>query len=240
MNGWDPALAMQLCGFGLPNEDRALYCREQRVTYYCEDEIEPDQIHLFEIFVPSEIHDGKGKKSIAVTLAYDPPTSVVDANSPAGIELNWNLARGDVPIAQVEKAIVAEATKEERTAAVAARKALREKLKKGEDVKKDKSPFMLNTELPKKIQSQGTVQKNVFVWEKKGKFGATYHLAVSAKAIRPVHQKDKQRYAVVVTLECQDPETKLYALSRAKMLTARARVKVGSETPAISSGEGKA
>jgi hypothetical protein len=37
---WDPKQILQLCGFGVPDLDRAMYCRPSRVTLYYEGDIE--------------------------------------------------------------------------------------------------------------------------------------------------------------------------------------------------------
>lgn len=50
----------------------------------------------------------KGRKRLLATVAYDPPVSVVHRDRPAGINLTWALARGDVSEAEVQATIAAE------------------------------------------------------------------------------------------------------------------------------------
>ena len=211
--GFDPKVVLRLCGFGVPNLDRALYCRANRATLYYEGEIEPNEVKLFEIPVPSGFAQAHGQKTLSVTVAYDPPVSVVHRDRPAGIQLTWDLARGDVPEAKVEQAIAAAAESDaDPTPEGTAKK------------KKTKSVFMPG-KLPKRPQQRGTVQKNVFTWSR-GDYGDPYRLAVTARAVRPAHATEKQTFAVVVSLECADAEVNVFNLVRARLGAGRVRVRV--------------
>lgn len=209
---WKRKDAMSLCGFGVPDLDRALYCRPQRVTLYYEGEIEVDEVKLFDVPVPLEVSKSKGRKTISVSVAYDPPVSVVHRDRPAGVFLTWGLARGDISESDVKAAIAAEA---ERDAGGA------------DGNPRAKSVFMKG-DLLKQPQMRGTVQKNVFCWKRKA-YGETYRLAVIAKATRPAHAKDQQRYAVVVTLECEDLSVNIYSAVRSRLTAGRVRVRVKAE-----------
>jgi hypothetical protein len=213
VEGWDRKLTMRLCGYGVPDLVRAIYCQPQRVTYYREGEITPGEVQIYEIPVPKEMHAAKGKKRLSVTVAYDPPVSVHLAQRPAGISLTWDVARGDVSMAEIERAIVAEAEEDE----------VGEEPKGG---KKEPKPFMTGSKLPKRPQSRGTVQKHEYVWERKGEFGDTYRLAVTAKAVRPVYAREVQKYSVVVSLECEDTALDLFALVRTRLQAGRVRVRL--------------
>jgi hypothetical protein len=207
---WEPTRAMRLCGFGVPDLDRALYCRPHRATLFYEGEIAPDEVKLFDIPVPEDFAKTKGRKAITVTVAYDPPVSVVHRDRPAGVSLTWRLARGDVPEKDVESAIAAEAEREGSDTAPT--------------VSKGKSPFRTG-DLPKRAQQRGTVQKDVFSW-KRGVYGDTYRLAIIAKAVRPAHAQTQQRFAVVVSIETEDSGVNVFNLVRARLASGRVRVRV--------------
>jgi hypothetical protein len=202
-----------LCGFGVPDLDRALYCRPQRATLYYEGEIEPDEVKLFEIPVPSGFAKAKGAKTISITVAYDPPVSVVHRDRPAGVQLTWRLARGDVPEATVQAAIAqqVEAEADDDSSSEA----------------ETRSVFMTG-KLPKRLQQRSTVQKNVFKWAR-GDHGDPYRLAVTAKAVRPAHANERQAFAIVVSLECADAAVHAYNLVRARLAGGRIRVRVPAE-----------
>jgi len=205
---WEPARVLRLCGFGVPDLDRALYCRPQRATLYYEGEILPDEVKLFDVPVPPEFAKSKGRKAITVTVAFDPPVSVVHRDRPAGVHLTWRLARGDVPVSKVEAAIAAEASQGESANSEA----------------DGKSPFRAG-DLPARMQQQGTVQKNVFSW-KRGVYGDTYRLAVTAKAVRPAHAETRQGFAIVVSLECEDEGVNIFNMIRTRLGAGRVRIMV--------------
>ncbi len=212
---WNAKDAMKLCGFGVPDLDRALLCRPQRVTLYYEGEIDIDEVKLFELPVPAEVARSKGRKTLSVSIAYDPPVSVVHRDRPAGVFLAWGLARGDVAESAVKAAIAAEAERDAEGTEPAETA-----------TKRAKSVFMTGA-LPKRPQQRGTVQKNIYRWQR-GEYGETYRLAVIAKATRPAHANERQRYAIVATLECEDDTVNIYTAIRARLAAGRVRVRIKS------------
>ncbi len=104
--------AMKLCGFGVPALDRALYCTDQRATLYYAGEIAIDAVLLFDIPVPTELTESKGRKRITVTVAYDPPVSALEQVRPAGINLTWKVAKANVTDSVIETELVAAAEQE--------------------------------------------------------------------------------------------------------------------------------
>jgi len=212
---WEPKKCLRLCGFGVPDLDRAIYCRPQRVTLYYEGEIEIDEVKLFEIPVPVDFSNAQGRKLLSVTLSYDPPVSVVHRDRPAGISLTWGLARGDVTEKEVEAAIAAEAEQDMATAPLSGSE---------EKTKKAKRVFMKG-DLPNRPQQRGTVQKNTFEW-KRGHHGDPYRLAITARATRPAYAEDKQRFALVASLECDDEAVNVYTAVRTRLAAGRVRVRV--------------
>lgn len=219
VEGWRPEHAMRLCGFGVPDLDRALYCRPQRVTLYYEGAITPDDVQVFDIIVPTDFAKAKGLKRISVSLAFDPPVSVVHRDRPAGVRLTWGLARGDVSEPKLHAAIAEEAEAEAEAEDGSVSDAGDTTAKK-----KTKSPFM-KSDLPKRVQARGTVQKSEFTWTR-GAYGEVYRLAVTAKAVRPGHSSTTQTFAVVVSLECADNEVNVFSLVRARLGAGRVRVRV--------------
>jgi hypothetical protein len=212
---WSAKDKLRTCGFGVPDIDRALYCRPQRVTLYYEGEVEVDEVKLFEIPVPQEFATSKGRKTLSISMAYDPPVSVVHRDRPAGINLTWGLARGDVPEADVQAAIASQAERDLETNPAAEGEATSQKAKK----------VFMPGKLPKRSQQRGTVQKNLFEWTRKA-YGDPYRLAITAKAVRPVHADDRQRFALVVTLECEDAAVNVHTAVRARLSAGRVRIRV--------------
>ena len=213
--GYPPEQAMKLCGFGVPVLDRALYCTDQRATLYFAGEIAIDAVLLFDIPVPSELTDSKGKKRITVTVAYDPPVSALEQVRPAGISLTWKVAKANI----ADNVLMAELV-------AAAEQDLAGTSDDGSaPKKKTKTKVFEAGELPRRIQQRGTVQKNIFEWRNKVP-GDTWRLALTAKATRAVHENDAQRYAVVVTIEHAKSEVAVYQAILARVPAGRVRVRV--------------
>ncbi len=204
---------LRLCGFGIPDLDRASHCTDSRATLFFTGEIAVDAVHVFNIPVPDELNTGKGKKRITVTVAYDPPVSALEQLRPAGINLTWKVAKADVADTVIEAALAAEA---ERELAVSAA---------GDEPTKTKKKVFETGTIARRLQQRGTVQKNVFEWTKKVT-GNTWRLALTAKATRPAHARDKQRYAVVVTIEHSTEQVAVYQAIRARLPAGRVRVRV--------------
>lgn len=232
---WDKNRRLKLCGFGVPDEDRALYCRPERATLFMEGVIEVDATQLFEIPVPEIFAKSAGEKRIIITLAYDPPISATERVRPRGIVLTWGLARGDVPEEKVKAAIAEEAEKDPSESEDFASPnesenepedpQITQSTRKG---KRSKSPFMSGL-LPKNLQKSGTIQKNIFSWKQKTSHGETYYLALTAKATQAKYANDSQRYALVVTLEGTAPGLNVYQPVRLKASRIRVRVDSGIE-----------
>lgn len=65
---------LKFSGYGRPDLQRALYSNERKVTMMAQDEIEIDHFKIFEVYIPREIAELKGKKVITTTLTFSPPT----------------------------------------------------------------------------------------------------------------------------------------------------------------------
>lgn len=83
---------LRLYGYGRPDLERALYSTENRVVMMAEQVIDTDHFHVFEIPVPALLRETRGERSIAVTLAFDPP---VRRNADyLGSTMDFRLLRG--------------------------------------------------------------------------------------------------------------------------------------------------
>ena len=204
---------LRLCGFGAPDLDRASHCTDSRATLFFTGEIAIDAVHIFDIPVPDDLSTGRGKKRITVTVAYDPPVSALEQVRPAGINMTWKVAKADVADGVIEAALAAEAERELAGSAT------------GDEPTKTKKKVFETGTIARRLQQRGTVQKNVFEWTRKVT-GNTWRLALTAKATRPAHANDKQRYAVVVTIEHATDPVAVYQAIRARLPAGRVRVRV--------------
>lgn len=83
----------KLYGFGLPNQQKALYSTGNRVLLMSDDEIINDGIHVYEIPIPELFKITKGERIIQICLAFDPPVRHTRKDY-IGINLEFKLLRG--------------------------------------------------------------------------------------------------------------------------------------------------
>lgn len=64
---------LRLYGYGKPNIERAIYSSDSRVVLIGESEIGMNQFHIYEVPIPPIFRDTPGRRSLSVSLAFDPP-----------------------------------------------------------------------------------------------------------------------------------------------------------------------
>ena len=82
----------QICGNGLVDTLRAAYSDDHRVVLFAEDRLEMDHFAVYRVPIPREFQ-GNGRRTIRVSLAYDPPVKRTRAEY-TGIRMNFRLIRG--------------------------------------------------------------------------------------------------------------------------------------------------
>lgn len=85
-----------LCGYGMVDAELAAYSDDNRVVFYAEDELEIDHFAVYQIPIPRAFQTERGRRTIKVSLAYDPPVrhSRLDYN---GVAMSFRLIRGCEP-----------------------------------------------------------------------------------------------------------------------------------------------
>jgi hypothetical protein len=87
----------QCLGYGVPNENRALASEETRVILLADrQEMDLDQVAVFAVPLPAEFRQTKGRRSIRVALAFDPPTRHTRQEY-LGTRMSFHLLRGLSP-----------------------------------------------------------------------------------------------------------------------------------------------
>ena len=84
-----------VCGHGLPDTERAAYSDDNRVVLFAEDELPLDHFAVYQVPVP-ELFQSGGRRTIRVSLAYDPPVRHTRADY-AGVGMSFRLVRGCDP-----------------------------------------------------------------------------------------------------------------------------------------------
>ena len=64
---------LRLVGYGKCQLEDLVWSRVNRVRLIAADEIEENRLHLYRLSLPEQFFTSRGKKGIAVALAYDPP-----------------------------------------------------------------------------------------------------------------------------------------------------------------------
>jgi Subtilase family len=64
---------LRLAGYGVPELEKAMYSANNRVTLIAQSDIEDNKFHLYELNLPAIFIQASGLRTLAVTLAYDPP-----------------------------------------------------------------------------------------------------------------------------------------------------------------------
>jgi subtilisin family serine protease len=94
--GFIPAVR-QCLGYGMPQVGRALASEEARVVLLADrQELELDQVALYVVPLPAEFRQTRGRRSIRVALAFDPPTRHTRLEY-LGTRMSFYLLRGLTP-----------------------------------------------------------------------------------------------------------------------------------------------
>lgn len=193
---------IRLCGYGVPSLKKALDSSENRVVMYAEGELHADSIHVYEVPVPSQMHQTAGLREVTVTLAYDPPVRHTRLDY-KGLTLNYWLLRG-MTLSEIYDRFRAGTP--------------------GEDLPGQPHGSNVCPLSPKlRTRGSGTLQRSSYSMSRLGvDYGDTFHLVVRCENNWAPPEVYPQRYAVVVMLEHSE-QVDIYATVRAR-LRARARV----------------
>lgn len=85
-----------ICGYGQIDLEHASFSDDSRVVLYADDELAMDHLAIYELPVPQLFQTTNGRRSIKVSLAFDPPVrhSRMDY---AGVGMSFRLVRGCDP-----------------------------------------------------------------------------------------------------------------------------------------------
>ncbi|KAB2908200.1 MAG: S8 family peptidase [Dechloromonas sp.] len=85
-----------ICGNGMVELERAVFSDDARVALYADDELEVDHFAIYQIPIPEVFQSERGRRTIKVTLAYDPPVRHTRRDY-AGTTIAFRLIRGCEP-----------------------------------------------------------------------------------------------------------------------------------------------
>jgi hypothetical protein len=184
-----------VCGYGRIDTARAAYSDDHRVVLYAEDELALDHFAVFQIPVPEAFQSG-GRRTIRVTLAFDPPVRHTRADY-AGVGMNFRLLRGCDPELVFEH--------------------YRRRRREDGRHPEIENRFNCSLEPGPRERERGSLQSaSVTFTRDTGGYGDTYYLVVRCESGWAVNSEVAQRFAAVVEMTHQ-PEIQLYARLRGRV-----------------------
>jgi subtilisin family serine protease len=215
----------RIYGYGVPNLQDALWSAKNDCLLLAEGEIEVDAFQIFEIpGLPDEFLGKSGKRTLAVALAFDPPTRHTRADSYLGITMEFALFRN------VEPEMLSESLRAWNREEKEDLEDAGEELPGLASLKKSGTGPTVVDLLPKVTRrKKGTLQKGICEisrsnWSYDGK--PLYVVVVCQRKWAPV-EITHQRFAVVASLSHESPDVDLHAHMRQyTRVYQRARVRV--------------
>ena len=185
----------RVCGYGIIDEEFADSSADRRVTLVHRGEIPLDTFAVFEVPFPEELREATGKKTVTVSLAFDPPVRRRRAEY-IGVKMDYALIRGRSldEIVEAYRQLSNEEQTELRDAGQRAQGAFQ-------------SPFKCDLKPGPQALQASTLQRSSWTFSRsKAEYGDSYFLVVRAQRGWAPETFTHQNYAVTLTLEADEPE----------------------------------
>lgn len=192
----DEGLVQRVCGYGVPNLDRAAYSDDPRVILYADDELALDHFAIYEIPVPAAYQSEAGRRHLRVSLAFDPPVRHTRADY-AGVSMNFRVFRGCDPNVLYEH--------------------YRMRKKDEGAFPEIESRFGCKLEPGPRTREVGSLQVAEVVYQRNlNAYGDVYHLVVRCEAGWAAERVTHQRFAIAVEM-AHEKAIQLYARVRERV-----------------------
>ena len=210
----------RIYGYGQPNLQRSLFSAENYVVLQIDnEEIPVGFFRMYEIpALPSEFFDKPGKRSLSVTLAFDPPTLPTRGDSYLGVTMEFHVFKNIDPKVIKQAFLKANSKNKTEESNELTLKDLEKEYGSGIRVKL--SPGS-------QLRSKGTLQKGQALIKSKRGYGSDAPLYIVVSCARKWAKEgeiDLQRFSLVVSINHSDPEVDLYNRLRAQIIT-QARIR---------------
>jgi phage baseplate assembly protein W len=185
---------LRLTGFGMPNSERAIFSTDRRTVLLAEDVLEEGHFHVYELALPQEYVELSSRRRIRVTLAYDPPVRGTRRDY-LGRRLYFRLVRG--------KSLAT----------------IRELAARGRDVEQvaiRPSSDILRCSTVQSATFTGT-RSSVFDHRPESDGQVLWYVLVRCEARFAAVPETTQRYALVVSLEHENADVRLYQTVRQRV-----------------------
>ena len=171
---------LNIFGYGVPNLKYALNSNPNRVLLKYDGKIPLDRVHFFAVMMPKIFVTKNGRRSIAISLVFDPPTNSNRADY-LGVSMYFHLFR-DLPLKTIKKLYL-------------------------EKKKNHSAPDTLQKKQIKmspsfNIRNRGMHQKAIQTWSRRPKFDISEPLVLAVTCQNRWHPQNgyEQPYAVVMTI----------------------------------------
>lgn len=198
---------LRICGYGVPDLERAQTSDENRVVLFSDNQIGHDRFHIYEVPIPQSFLDRRELRTIEITLAYDPPVRHSRFDY-LGANMSFSLIRGR-RLDEVAEACQAQAGREDPVDRLTSTK------------------WECKMEPGHRLREGGTLQRAVFSMKQipRAEYGDTYHLVVRCEKKWARDEHAPQRYAIAVVLR-QAADVDIYQQVRQRIrAAARARIR---------------
>jgi hypothetical protein len=185
----------KVCGHGRVDTERAAYSDDHRVVLYDEGSLPLDRFAVYQIPIPRLFQSG-GKRSIHITLAFDPPVRHTRADY-AGVNMSFRLVRG------CNSALIFEH--------------FRKRTEEEGHFPEILNRYKCDLRPGPQERERSTVQTAAVTFSQGTEaYGDSYHLVVRCEGGWASSFETEQRFAVVVELSHR-AEVQLYAQLRARV-----------------------
>lgn len=181
-------------GYGYPSHTLAVDSFDNHVVLMAdmknEDAIIQDRTHIFEVPIPQEFINAKGKKKIIVSLAYNPNVRKTRLDY-MGSNMAFELIRG-YSLQEIYEVCCSQSGRA-----------------KEDKAKRFNSKYICSMDNSSKVlREYGTLQRGIFEFNRSD-YGESYYLVVDCKKN---WSEEPQNYAVSITYELTDSSIELYEL----------------------------
>jgi hypothetical protein len=190
-----------ICGHGRADGERAAYSDDARVVLYAEDELPLDHFTVYEVPIPDLFQSEAGRRTIRVTLAFDPPVRHTRVDY-AGVTMSFRLKRGCAPDLVFEH-FRKRAMDDGKAPAIDNR-------------------YDCDLKPGPNVREKGTVQTaSINFLRDVSEYGDRYYLVVRCEGGWAANMIQRQRFAVVVEL-AHEAKIRLYERVRVRQRSSRA------------------
>ncbi len=195
---------VQVCGYGMIDEDHALHTGDRRVTLVAQSSIPVDSFQLYEVPVPHEFRRAPGKKRVCVSLAFDPPVRRRRAQY-LGVEMSYQLIRGKSvdEIVDAYRAMTAAEQDAVRRRGIRMPRALQ-------------APYRCDLKPGPQALKTSTLQRSDWTFQREhNDYGESWYVLVRASRNWAPADVTSQDFGIAVCLEAEEP--RLYSLVRQRV-----------------------